>query len=347
MRLPLSLGRAQLKRCDNEKRPAAGAYFVVAFNTSGPIFPLALVALVALAVLLAAPMSLRASDRDDAEAVQDRRAVELAAQLTLPRIPTRDSLLKGTDGKPDTESAKLAQWVAEVIGKKKERADAEVAEMKKKVNQDEEARLARERERQRRLARINNAEDLEPLLKEKESKPIAVRVKLEFQAPEIDTCRRAEQVCRQRKALADDIVNVLSKLDRNNDGILSADEYTDALALLIGAGRLFQQIDANEDGFLSDAEIDAARQLPRDGNEARVNGRQAASLPNARIKPYDANADGVLDGEERKALEMAFVSAALKAEKEADYYRRLGDALSVSRDIIAAKFADTVITAGQ
>jgi Ca2+-binding EF-hand superfamily protein len=308
-----------------------------------PLFRHSLAALLALA----APLSLFASDREDAEAVQDRRAAELAAQLALPRIPTRDALLKGSDGKPDTESAKIGDWVAEAIGKKKDRADAEVAEMRKKVKVDEDARLAKERERQRRLARINNAEDLEPLLKERESKPIAVRVKLEFQAPEIDCCRRAEQVCRQRKALADDIVNVLSKLDRNNDGKLTADEYSDALALVSGSARLFQQIDSNEDGFLSDAEIDAARLLPRDGNEARVNGRQAAAAPNARIKPYDANGDGVLDGEERKALEMAFVSAALKAEKEAEYYRRLGDALTVSRDIIAARFADMVITAGQ
>ena len=110
--------------------------------------------------------------RDDAEALQDQRAAEIAAQLALPRIPTRDFLLKGTDGKIDTENSKLAAWVAEFIGKKKEKADAEVAEMKKKVQQDEEARLAKERERQRRLARINNAEDLAPLLKEKESKPI-------------------------------------------------------------------------------------------------------------------------------------------------------------------------------
>ena len=111
--------------------------------------------------------------------------------------------------------------------------------------------------------------------------------------------------------------------------------------------KLFISIDANDDGFISEGELDSGRNLPRDGNEARVNGQKSAAQPNAHIKPFDVNGDGVLDGEERKAMEMAFVTAALKAEKEADYYHRLGDALSVSRDIIAAKFADMVITAGQ
>ena len=145
--------------------------------------------------------------------------------------------------------------------------------------------------------------------------------------------------------LADDIVDILSRLDRNNDGKLTADEYTDALAIVIAAAKLFQQVDANDDGYLSETEIDNAKILPRDGNEARVTGRTAALVPNTHIKTFDANSDGVLDAEERKVLSMAFVEIALKAEKEAEFFRRLAaDALTVSRDIMAAKFADLVIS---
>ena len=43
----LLLGRAQLKRCDNEKRPAVGAYFVVAFNTHDPIIVLGIAGFIA------------------------------------------------------------------------------------------------------------------------------------------------------------------------------------------------------------------------------------------------------------------------------------------------------------
>ena len=302
---------------------------------------------VAFAVLLALPLSVAASaaektDREEAEAIQDQRMQELLAQMALPRIPTRDFLLKGTDGKDDTEATKSGQWVSEFIAKKKVKADAEVDELKKKFLEQDAARLAKEKERARRLAKLGNYDELE--VSRKESRPSAVHVKLEFQVPEIETCRRAMDVCKQRKALADDIVETLSHIDRNNDGKLTAEEYSDACAIVIASAKLFQQIDANNDGLLSEAEIDAAKQIPRDAAEARVQGHQGAIIPNTRIKTFDVNGDGVLDAEERKVMSMAFVEIAINSQKEADFYRKLADSLTVSREIVAIKFADLVLS---
>lgn len=283
-----------------------------------------------------------ASDRDDAEAIQDKRLQELLAQQSLPRIPTRDALLKGTDGKDDTEATKSGDWVAAFIGKKKAKADAEVEELKKKVQEEDVQRLAKEKERQRRLSKVSNYDDLIPL--RKESKPVAIRVKLDFQVPEIETCRRAADVCKLRKALADDIVESLSQLDRNNDGRLTTDEYVDACAIVIASARLFQQLDSNDDGQLSEAEIENGKLIPKDAAEARVQGHAAALVPNTHVKAFDTNNDGILDAEERKTLSMAFVEISIRAQKESDFYRRLADSLTVSREIVATKFADMVIS---
>ncbi len=298
------------------------------------------------AVMLTVPQMAQtasaATDREEAEAIQDQRVQELLAQMALPRIPTREFLLKGTDGKEDTEATKSGQWVSEFIAKKKVKADAEVDELKKKVQEEDQAQKAKEKERQRRLAKLATYDDMQLL--RRESKQTTIRVKLEFQVPEIETCRRAADLCKQRKALADDVVETLSHLDRNNDGKLSAEEYSDACAIVIASAKLFQQIDSNNDGLLSEAEIDAAKLIPKDAAEARIAGHQASSIPNTRIKSFDVNGDGVLDAEERKVLSMAFVEVALNAQKEADFYRKLADSLTVSREIVAIKFANLVIS---
>jgi hypothetical protein len=292
-------------------------------------------------VVLLTSHAVVASDRDDAEAIQDKRVQEILAQAAIPRIPTRDSLLKGTDGKDETEVTKSGDWVAEFIAKKKSKADAEVDELRKKVQEEDATRVAKEKERQRRLSKVSNYDDLVPV--RRESKPVAIHVKLDFQVPEIETCRRAAEVCKQRKALADDIIDLLSQLDRNNDGRLSTDEYVDACAIVISSAKLFQQVDANDDGQLSEAEIENAKLLPKDAAEARVQGHAAALVPNTHVKAYDVNNDSILEAEERKTLSMAYVEISIRAQKEADFYRRLADSLTVSREIVAIRFADMVI----
>jgi hypothetical protein len=280
--------------------------------------------------------------REESEAIQDKRAAELAAMMALPRIPTRDELIKDKDAKEDVESTKINDWVQKFMDDKKDKAQKEIDEIKKKYHDEEQVRIDKEKERQRRLAKLSDYSDLVPLRNET-TKRSSVTIKLNFQVPEVDTCRRAADVCRMRKALADDIVENLSRLDRNNDGKLTADEYQDALAILIGSAKVFQKIDSNEDGLLSESEIENAKQMPKDACEAMQKGRAASRLPGAKLKPYDTNDDGVRDDEERKVLSMAFVDIALKADKEAEYYRHMADSLSVSRDILAAKYSSVVL----
>jgi hypothetical protein len=284
--------------------------------------------------------------REEAEAIQDKRAAELATLMALPRIPTRDEVLKDVkekEIKEDVELTKTNDWVQNFIDKKKAQAEKEIDELKKKFQQDEQERIAKEKERQRRLTKMAEYGDYIPVSRA-DNKRSTVTIKLDFQVPEVETCRRAQDACRLRKALADDIIDTLSRLDRNNDGKLTNDEYQDALAIVIGAAKLFQKIDTNDDGFLSEAEIESAKQLPKDAADALQKGRAASRLPNAKLKPYDANDDNVLDAEERKTLSMAFVDLALKAEKEAEFYRHLADSLTVSRDIMAAKYANVVLS---
>lgn len=292
--------------------------------------------------ILASSQVLAETDREAAEAIQDKKAAELAILITLPRIPTRDEIFKDAKN-TESELTKINAWVQMFIDDKKVKAQKEIDEIKRTYQEEEQARTDKEKERQRRLAKLGDYSDLVPIRAEAANKHSTVRIKLDFQVPEIETCRHAVDVCRQRKALADDIVETLSRLDRNNDGKLTADEYQDALAILIGAAKLFQKIDANEDGLLSEAEIEAARQIPKDSFESLQKGRPASRLPGARLKPYDANDDGILDAEERKVLSMAFVDIALKAEMDAEFYRHLADSLTVARDIMAAKYASLVL----
>jgi Ca2+-binding EF-hand superfamily protein len=170
-----------------------------------------------------------------------------------------------------------------------------------------------------------------------------VRLRLTFQVPEITTYRLAVEACHARQTLANDIVEALGRLDRNGDGKVSSDEYRDAGAIISAATRLFEKLDPNDDGCLTADELETARTLPRNAAEALRLGRATAEAKTFRIKPFDKDADGTLDMDERKALTMAFVDASLRAAQDAAFYALVAESLSAARDLVAAKFTEVEI----
>lgn len=278
----------------------------------------------ACAIVLCGGACLAAAE--EADQVRDKSKDEQASLVAALRVPTRAAILKDSQ----QEGAIVGSWVQQTIEEKEKRAQNELVALKKKLQTEEDARVKAEEEKARRAARYEGATA-------RKVKRQPLRMRLDFQVPEIDTFRRAAETCRVQKQLADDVVDVLTRLDIDRNGRLSGDEYRDACALVNGAGRLFYKLDANDDGFLSIAELDAARDLPKNGDAALRAGQPSdgKKLKNR----FDANDDGVLDVTERKTLTMAFVEVALHAEQDGAFYRQVADRLSTSREIVAAKFA--------
>ena len=93
-------------------------------------------------------------------------------------------------------------------------------------------------------------------------------------------------------------------------------------------------------GMISDEELDAARKVPANLSAAIRAGREGTSAPNFKIKPYDADNNGVLDVDERKALATSFVEISVRLGQDADFYKTVADNLAKAREIVAAKFSD-------
>lgn len=265
----------------------------------------------------------------------------------LPRVPSRETLLdlKHNSGKEldrDKENELVRAWVSSTIAAKEKRADVELAAMKKKILDERQAELSTERERQRRQEKLDESWGVSGARSDAGTGK-ALHIQLDFQVPEIDSYRAAAEACKAREALANEIVARLPRLNSNADSQLVGDDYRAAAALLAGSARLFQKLDSNGDGFLTAAKLSAARELPENAAAALRDGRAETSVANYRIKPFDANSDGILDVAERKALTMAFVECAMKAANDAAFYTRVADMLAASRQPVANKFADVEI----
>jgi len=136
-------------------------------------------------ILASAQLCVRAETaREEAEAIQDKKASELVSLMALPRIPTRDELFKGKVAKENKddegELTKINDWVQKFMDEKKARAEKEIDAIKKKYQEEEQARSDKEKERQRRQAKLADYNDLVPIRGES-NKRATITIKLDFQ----------------------------------------------------------------------------------------------------------------------------------------------------------------------
>ena len=288
--------------------------------------------------LIALTICLNAGAAEEPDA--PTRADEAALQA-LPKVPTMATIVG--DGVP---KAQVSKYVQELIKKKETKARVEIVLLKQKLIAEQETTDVAEKERIRRKILYDKAHgtlfDTQPVTEKKRK---TIRMKLEFQVPEIEVYTRLVNLYKSRAALAADVVDALTKLDRDNDGKLTADEYRDAAHIFLATQRLFLTIDSDNDGQITIAEIDAAKAMPASASAALAEGavsKEAAGGP-VIIAGFDADKDGVLTIAERKALSSAYLEAELKAQQEADAYQRLLDELITSRQVTAAKFENLTI----
>lgn len=241
--------------------------------------------------------------------------------LVLTQVASRASIVKGGESVP--ESKQTAEWVKALIAAKEKRADREFEEFSKKELEQLEAKRA-----------SNPRNKLEGTL----------RVVFDFYVPEVDTYEAIVEIFRAHKALADDAVEALTGLDRDRNGKLSAEEYTEAAAIVNATKRIFDPLDANNDGLITETEINAAWNVPRDAAAAIKPGKgRSASAAASMIKDFDANSDGALDVDERKALTMKYVEFSMRFGKDAAFYKQIRDSLAAARDEAGEKFSNREI----
>jgi len=260
--------------------------------------------------------------------------------LVLPKVATRDTIIK--PGQP-VDPTKLNEWAARIIEGKVKRANVELEGLKKKTLAEEDVRVASERERQRRQEKYNqNWGNIGPS-GGSVTKRGGVRMRLDFQVPEIETLRAIVDTLNLQQYLATDVAQTLSMLDKDGDGKLAGEEYRDAGAITATCGRLLVKLDANGDDFINEEEIVLGRRIPASASNAVRSGRDVASVAGYRIKIFDADTNGVLDVNERKAMGMAFVDLSIRFGQDAAFYKLAQESLAHAREPVAAKFADIEI----
>jgi hypothetical protein len=273
-----------------------------------------------------------------------KKDADTVALRGLPRVPTRATLLKGLGTHDaDAEAEALRRWARELILAKEKKAQSELETITKKVRAEERARLAAETERQRRQEKYDETWGNFWVRSTRAGTPAPAHLKLDFLVPEIETYRLAAEVCRARAALAGDILAQLSRLAGNAQGALTDEAYMSAGAIWLGCSGLFQNLDYPEDGYLTEAKLEAARDLPRNARAALGAGRSGAEASGFRIQPYDVKGAGTLDVEARKAMTMAYVEIALRSAAEAEFYKNAADLLAALRQSAAARFSDVEI----
>lgn len=257
-----------------------------------------------------------------------------AATAGLPRVPTRAAIMKDQA----SEAKRVPEWIASFMEAKERKAQLELDVIRKTVQAEEGKRLEDERERRRREE--NYKRSIGEYVPVKKDEKGSSRIKLDFQVPEIETYRAASDACLQCKALADSVADFLSRLDRDGDGKLTSDDYTDAGAIASGSAKLLTPLDANGDGQFSEEELAAAQKLPRNGATAVRQGRAVTQVPNFRIKPFDKDGNGELSTDEYKSMVMTYVEASLRYDSDATFYKQIGDSLVQARAVSAARYAE-------
>ncbi|HYG78597.1 MAG TPA: hypothetical protein VEK08_26595 [Planctomycetota bacterium] len=258
------------------------------------------------------------------------------SEISLLKAPSRDAIIKGEKAEP----ARIHAWAGAFIQAKEKRANVELEALKKKMIAEEEERVATEKDRQRRQEKYNQNFGNIGASGSRSAQKGRIRMNLDFQVPELETYRAVIETLRLQQALATDIGQVLSLLDRDGDGKLSGDEYRDAGAMALSTARAFQKLDANADGFITEDEIVLARGIPASAQSAIRSGRSAASAIGYKIKNHDTDGNGVLDLNERKAMATVFTDLSIRLGQEADFYKSLVEAIILAREPVAAKFAD-------
>ncbi len=260
----------------------------------------------------------------------------------LPKVPTLATIVGEGNAKAQT-----TKWVQELMKKKETKARVEIVLLKQKLIAEQESQDTEEKERIRRKNLYDKAHGtLFDTQFSNEKKKRSIKLKLEFQVPEIDMYRRLIAVYKTRAALASSVVEALTKLDRDNDGKLTADEYRDAAYIYLATQRLFTSVDNDGDGYISFGEVEAAKSLPVDAAAAMTTGSASKDANNSSalvIKGFDADKDGVLTIAERKALSSAYLEIELKSLQEADAYQKLFDDLSTARQSTATKFENLTV----
>jgi len=265
-----------------------------------------------------------------------------ATLRTLPKVADRSAILKNIDLKnPEKEATRLREFVHELMQAKEKRANDELKVMLAKIKEEENARIAADKERRRRQENYEGSWGT--LSRAKASNAAPTRIKLDFQVPEIESYRRAAAASKQLERLTNDILETLARLDRDGDGRLSLDEYRDASAMVVGGARVFNGLDGHGDGTIAESDLDAVKASASTAAAAAKAGSATAEGAGYKLKAYDIDGDNVLDVDERKTLTMAYVDAALRWKNEADFYSRIADGLLIARQVVAAKFADVEV----
>lgn len=277
---------------------------------------------------------LRAEDSEIAKPANESQA--------LPKVPTLATV--AGDGSVKNASSK---WVQELMTKKETKARVEIVLLKQKLIAEQETKDVEEKDRARRKQLYDKA--LGTLFDAQaagETKTRTIRMKLEFQVPEIEMYRRLVDVYKARSTLATSVVEAITKLERDNDGKTTPESYRDAAYIFIATQRLFLSVDNDGDGYIALSEIDAAKELPASAAAAMTagaNSKDATTGGALIIKGFDVDKDGVLNISERKALSSAYLQASLKSQQDADAYQKLLDELITARQSTAAKFENLTI----
>lgn len=255
-------------------------------------------------------------------------------------IPAAATLSHGSD----LDRRKLEDYAGAAVAKHEKFVLAQFEIEKRKIEaeltQSEKERIEREKRRNRYKEQKGDTQT-----QKDEEQAKVVRVRVDFIVPEYTATRQAIAACQTRAALAQSVVDTLPKLDDSNDGSLTDEEYRYAAAMVRSTERVLKGIDPDKDGTISALELEGSRTLPAN---AAVGVRAALSMVDQkeyRIPKFDANADGVLDVGEQKAIAVAYAQAILNYKSEAATQERIAAELEHRQKLASARFENLEVRA--
>lgn len=207
---------------------------------------------------------------------------------------------------------------------------------------DKKLEERREEEQERRRNALRDLLLGKDKSEKKEVGPTLIRVALPV--PEIAAYEQLAALLEERAKLARQVTRKLVMLDADGDWRLSQGEYRAAHALLGRFLRLLEPVDANNDGVISAEEFQEALAAGRQTQQALAWETKTAAgekekgglaiMAEVRIARFDADGDGTLSTQERKDLSSAFARVVLQAAGEAETCRKIARSLEVERDLV-------------